>query len=252
MDAAGGFFVPTVLSLPLSSVAESTAPAILPQSRKTPLKLGSSKETAFINHVDGALSHINRRYAKRHTASHDDESHETRGYCSFQKAGRDFERLVEIVWVSGTPALQISYLLNLASLVLSYLDAFPPSPKIMFRLLEKLDLAFASLIQGKDIDTGDTLPGFDSGRGVSPTEKVRIKSLVEQTRVAVVQVMNKADFEYEEPDRQSVGEADPSDNDDLDTEDAHDVDMDVARVYDRTLVELGDTLTGPSIGIPDR
>lgn len=30
-----------------------------------------------------------------------------------------------------------------------------------------------------------------------------------------------------------------------------DFDMDVARVYDRTLVQLGDTLEGPSIGIPD-
>lgn len=117
-------------------------------------------------------------------------------------------------------------------------------------------MAFASLVTGKDLDTGETLPGFGTdadtfgrlGGGVTGTEKVRIKSLVERTRVVVVEVMNAGEFEVEDGD-----EADDSDDpmaeargDDVDFSDFN---MDVARVYDRTLVELGDSLGGPQIGI---
>lgn len=247
---AGGFIPPIMLSPPPSSVAGSTnAASILPQPRKHPLKLGSPKETAFINHIDQSLSDIQRRYAKRHTVADDDEPSVTRGYSSFKEVGRDIERLVDLVWVSGTPSLQIQYILSLAVLTSTCLESFPPNPSRLFRLLTKLDTAFASLIQGKEVDTGEDLPGFDSGKSVSPTEKVRIKSLVERTRVVVVQVMNKGEFEIHESGDGTEEQSD--DNERFDVDDYRDVDMDVASVYNRTIVELGDTLTGSAIGIPD-
>lgn len=141
-------------------------------------------------------------------------------------------------------SLQIPYLLSLALLAVTYIPSFPPAPRSMFRLLEKLDVAFASLVQGKDAETGETLPGFEGRRGVSGTEKVRIKSLIERTRVVVVEVMTRGEYEIEE----ESGEGGDEDMMDLDAE--TDFAMEVARVYDRTLVELGDTLGGPSIGIP--
>lgn len=139
------------------------------------------------------------------------------------------------------------------------IPAFPAAPRPLFRLLGKLDHAFASLIQQRDIGTGDPLPGFSMRRGVSDTEKVRIKSLVERTRICVVDVMSRGEFEeddspiQEEPVQSDI-EGDlileePADLDVDDDPEDDNWDMMVARVYDRTLVELGDTMEGPEIGI---
>lgn len=142
------------------------------------------------------------------------------------------------------------YLLSLALLVVSYIPSFPAAPRTMFRVLGKLDYAFASLIQGRDLDSGELLPGCERGSGVSGTAKVRIKSIVERTRVVVVEAMSTGDFEQEEPEEDEESEAE-MDQDMEDVDAAADFEMETARVYDRTLVELGDTLGGPSIGIPD-
>ena len=142
-------------------------------------------------------------------------------------------------------------------LVRQYLSSFPPAPKATFRLLGKLDLAFVSLLQGRHAETGEPLPGFEGGRGISGTEKVRIKSVVDQTRIVVTEVMEGAD----------IDELDDQDSDDLDEDSDMDLDLDegagragraeeitdremgVARVYDRCIVELGDTLGDTPIGI---
>jgi len=195
------------------------------------------------------------------------------GYGSFKEAARDIEKLVDVVWVSGTrkssfstatkeirtyqthvsqtASLQVPYLLSLALLVVSYIPSFPAAPRTMFRVLSKLDYAFASLIQGRDVDSGDLLPGCERGSGVSGTGKVRIKSIIERTRVVVVEAMSTGEYEQEEGevDAESGNETD-DDMGDYDVDDAADFDMEIARVYDRTLVELGDTLGGPAIGIP--
>lgn len=120
----------------------------------------------------------------------------------------------------------------------------------MFRVLGKLDYAFASLIQGCDLDSGDLLPGCERGSVVSVTAKVRIKSLVERTRVVVVESMSSGEYAFEDSEIDTEGETDvDEDMDAVDFDAATDFDMDIARVYDRTLVELGDTLGGPAIGI---
>ena len=147
-----------------------------------------------------------------------------------------------------TASLQTPYLLSLALLVTNYLPSFPPSPRMTFRLLHKLDMTFSSLLQGRDVDSGDLLPGFETGRGLSTTQKVRIKSLVERTRVIVVEVMRGGEPMEED---ESDGAEDRDDDDDNDNEEAdmNDIEeevgqweMEIAKVYDRTLVELEDTL----------
>jgi hypothetical protein len=147
--------------------------------------------------------------------------------------------------------LQIPYLLALALLVVDTMPGFAPAPKTMFRLLHKLDSAFASLMQGVDMETGEPLPGFESGQKVNDTEKVRIKSLVERTRLTVVDVMSSGDFEASEaePDETDADSADNMDGNvelpDLETG----WEMEIAKVYDRTILELGDTIGGTPIGI---
>lgn len=140
------------------------------------------------------------------------------------------------------------------------IPAFPAAPRQLFRLLGKLDHAFASLLQERDIDTGEPLPGFSMRRGVSGTEKVRIKSLVERTRICVVDVMSKGEFEEDDesmfPDESAQSDSDgdlvledSGDLDlDVDDDDYENWDMKVAKVYDKTLVELGETMDGPEIG----
>lgn len=131
-----------------------------------------------------------------------------------------------------------------------YLPDFPPSPKATFRLLNKLDLAFASLLQGRHIETGDPLPGADRGAAVSATERVRMKSIVDQTRVCVVNVIGNAAGVVDEDD--GIGETeDDSDLADAlqDVEDVDDEAMGIAKVYDKTISELGALIGDTPIGI---
>lgn len=142
-------------------------------------------------------------------------------------------------------SLQIPYLLNIALAVTTYLPSFPPAPVSTFKLLRKLDHAFASLLKGEDSETGEILPGFEAGKrgGMTRTDMVRCKSLVEATRVLIVEVMSKepeperdADESGIDTDAMSVDRETTWDAD----EDPHD--MDVARVYEATITQLGTVL----------
>jgi len=266
-EASGGF----ILSPPPSSVAPSSTSATssLPHPRATPLRPGGSKESTFIRYVDQRILHIQRRFAKRTSPTGSglsdvdrdkaDSWGDVKGYGSMRAACEDVEELVGVIWVSGTPSLQTPYLINLALLLTTIVPAMPPSPNSLFRLLGKLDHAFASLVQGRDVDNGEQLPGFEGRKGVSGTEKVRIRSLVERTRITVMEAFKKGEFELAEPeedDQNMMNVEDDGDGelvlegDDLeDTDDDDSWDMQLARVYDRTIVELGDSLEEPSIGI---
>lgn len=112
----------------------------------------------------------------------------------------------------------------------------------MFGLLRKLDHAFVSLLRGEDSATGEILPGFSNGHGgFSRTDMVRLKSLVEASRVLVVEVLSKARESQENGNEESEVETDM----DVDGESTlvdGGIDMDVARVYAGTVVELGNLL----------
>lgn len=175
-----------------------------------------------------------------------------------KEACRDIYDLVGVVWVSGTPSLQVPYLINIALLLSGVIAGMPPSPRWLFRVLERLDHCFASLLQGRDVESGVTLPGFEMGRGVSGTEKVRVRSLVERTRVDVLEALKRGEFEEEGDEDGERERMETDDEDGLVLEGGDDVvdegeeetwDMQLARVYDRTIVELGDSLEAPNIGV---
>jgi len=138
-------------------------------------------------------------------------------------------------------------LLNIALAVTSYLPAFPAAPKATFGLLRKLDHAFASLLIGEDTVTSEILPGFATGKraGMSRTDMVRCKSLVNETRVLIVEVMSKGEVEAEDESITESGTE--TDAMSIDMESAWDADedkhnMDVARVYEKTILQLGELL----------
>lgn len=158
------------------------------------------------------------------------------------------------------------YLLNIAVLTTEFLPMFPATPRsshATFRLLSKLDEAFSSLLTGHDTATGEALPGFDGGRQVSTTDKVRLKGIVDRTRLAVARVLTgghladdgsdvdesmDTDTEGEAQQRQDTVKFEGFDDDE--EEDGEDMDeRDIAAVYEQTIGELGDVLGGPPIGI---
>ena len=123
------------------------------------------------------------------------------------------------------------------------------------------------MLTGRDNATGEVLPGFENGRTVTTTDKVRLKGIVDRTRLTVVRVMSG---ESVAGDEQDVGDAMDTDNDEhqalpnrdgtvtfegfednTDDEDEDDEweERGIASVYEKTISELGDVLGGPPIGI---
>ena len=105
-ETSGGFF-PGLQSPATSYTAStSTISETLPHPRDHPLKKGGSKESSFIRFVDQSLLKIQRRYAKRGDAELDVEQKggdgSGHGYRSFAEAAGDIEKVVDLVWVSGT------------------------------------------------------------------------------------------------------------------------------------------------------
>jgi len=163
--------------------------------------------------------------------------------------------LMEAALICCPASLQTPYLLTIALTACNDLVSFPFDPRPTFRLLHKLDLAFYSLLQGTNAETAETLPGFEGGRGnLSTTEKVRMRGLVERTRVAVVEVAGKGGSVTDRGIELQTDDDSTTDNND---DDFHDEDaiqglqvegnhgrweMEVARVYEKTIVELGMSL----------
>ncbi|ETS84105.1 hypothetical protein PFICI_02130 [Pestalotiopsis fici W106-1] len=184
---AGGFLPPSLPSLPspAPSTASSRAAAGLPHPRSKPLVPGSRKEDYAREYVYRRLLHISRRYVKKHSIP--DPQDLVSAYESFDEVCKDLDEVVDVLWFSGTPSLQVPYLLNVALAITEYLPAFPPSPRPTFALLKKLDHCFASLLYGHDIRTGKALPGFegDTSKGMTRTDMVRCRSLADETRSLV-------------------------------------------------------------------
>jgi len=238
-----GGFLPTPQS-PVPSNAStsvSTSSSSLPHPRSRPLRAGSNKEEAARRYVDEKLLQISRRYTKRYQPAEPGDS--VKGYENFREVCKDLNEVVDVIWLSGTPRLQIPYLMNVALSLTTYLPDFPPSPPSTFALLHKMDHAFASLLRGEDIGTGDTLPGLEIGskNGMSRTDMVRCKSLVESTRVLVVEVINKEPEdevkEDKSPDQDTDMEVDAEGGYGVDDGD-EDYEMEVARVYEHTIEQL--------------
>ncbi|KAI0427652.1 hypothetical protein F5Y09DRAFT_25401 [Xylaria sp. FL1042] len=191
-----GGFLPrqTGLPSPTPSTASSRVAALLPHPRSKPLVPGSKKEDYARDYVARRLLHISRRYVKKFGIP--DPADEVTGYENMEQVCYDLEEVVDVLWFSGTPSLQVPYLLNVALAFNNYLPSFPPAPRPTFALLRKLDHCFASLLVGYDVKTKDLLPGFSSTvddstkMRVSRTDMVRCKSLADETRMLVAMVMS--------------------------------------------------------------
>ncbi|KZL67999.1 meiotic recombination protein DMC1 [Colletotrichum tofieldiae] len=254
----GGFFPSQTLPSPAPSSASARSSAALPHPRARSLRPGSNKEETVRRYVEERLAIVNRRYVKKH--GNPEPGDQVVGYKTFAELCKDLHGVIDILWLSGTPSIQIPFLLNIASDFTQWIDAFPPSPKATFSVLKKLDHCFASILTGRDMETNDTLPGFENGMraGMSTTDMVRCRSSVEQTRLVIVEVLSKEPDEGDEME-EDENETDATRGNDTEYEDAsgsvwdEDDDgfyMDAARVYEHTIVQLGEKLGdvfGPAV-----
>ncbi|GAB1316472.1 hypothetical protein MFIFM68171_06682 [Madurella fahalii] len=250
---AGGFMVPSLPSPAPSTTSTIRSVSGLPHPRRNALRPGSAKEDKVRNFVSDRMMHISRRFAKKSDAGPPGIDG-VQGYKSMGEVCKDLEGVINIVWLSGTPSLQVPYLLNIAGEFNTFVVAFPPSPTATFAILKKLDHCFASLLVGEDIESHEPLPGFENGlrSGMDITDMVRCKSIVEQARVLVVDVMNKEpvpeDEDGDEDEEQTGNEAESGPegpggfSKGIWDEDEERLYMDVARVYENTLVKLGERL----------
>lgn len=153
-----------------------------------------------------------------------------------------------------TAGLQIPFLLRLGSDFTQYVRSFPPSPEASFGLLGKLDHCFSSLLSGMDVDSGEVLPGFEDGprAGMSLTDMVRCRSLVEQTRFLMVEVLGGVPDEDDDDRLQDSAEPErhdggfpanlPSRAYNVEEDRLH---MDAARIYEHTIIQLSERLGDP-------
>ena len=109
----GGFLPPHLPSPPQSTDGSPSIdhPA-LPATRSYPLKRGSGKESAVIDHIDAKLLEISRRYEKRFNPGSQrvmEIDAKLRGYKNFGEAAKDFEAITDVVWVTGTRMDSVLY-----------------------------------------------------------------------------------------------------------------------------------------------
>lgn len=270
MDSSGAQnfgYTDDILTPPESSFAPSvqTAPSVhraapLPRPRKHPLPSGGQKEASLIFYLDRALENVGKRATNRHVKEL--LPGEVAGYKSFAEVANDLDPLIDVVWVSSTPTLQLPYLISITVAAINCIPMFPPLPRTTLTFLSKLDTTLAALLSGSDPDTNEPLPGFNSTRGISTTDKVRVKGIVERARSTVTkhlvgeegeeapEVNRKADRASNNEDGFVKFEGFENSDDSDDEEEAHKKDeRDVAYVFEKTVMELGDLLGGAPIGI---
>ena len=149
-------------------------------------------------------------------------------------------------------SLQIPFLLNTTLAASTYISAFPFVPESTFGLLQKLDLAFSYLLCGGD-DTGHFLPIVESARKVTLTEKVRLRGIVERIRLQVVLKAEQDDGNGE--GSQTMTTDDESCDDAMEVKGCvpgnHTWEIEIARVFEKTIVALSTSLDGSLGGCPE-
>jgi Subunit 11 of the general transcription factor TFIIH len=132
----------------------------------------------------------------------------------------------------------------LAGVVADYLPAFPFVEGPTIRLVDKLDQAFASLL-GQERHSVSLFATEGSEHHVSVTDRVRIRSVIECTRINAVETSVKSSASA---DLKDVSESftDTEFEDDTpangNREERDSLNMGISKMYERSLNILGDSL----------
>lgn len=145
----------------------------------------------------------------------------------------------------STATLQIPFLLSLAGIFADYLPAFPFAERPTICLADKLDQAFAILLN-HDRDPVLAVATDTNHHLVSVTDRVRIRSVIERTRIIAVEASTKKPASASAESQDVLENFTDTDYDDF-TPDSnrHDRDslnMSISQIYERSLSILGDSL----------
>jgi Subunit 11 of the general transcription factor TFIIH len=113
--------------------------------------------------------------------------------------------------------------------------SFVKGPTI--RIVDKLDLAFAMLLNMRNYSL--TPAGDMNNFLVSVTDRVRIRSVIERTRLLAVEISEGEETSEGIADSDFGSQAGPED---VCADDKDSLDMSISSMYERTLTILGDSL----------
>ena len=147
--------------------------------------------------------------------------------------------------------LQTHYLLQIANSFNDYISSFPPQLKPTLQLIDKLDRCFYSLATGSAVDTSTPLPSSLAAYRMNMTERVRVRSVIERTRLHVIKLAEGEGAAPDPPTESAPDIGDRGDEEgiaggasgDEDEEDENEaLEIELSRVYDRSLTEIGESL----------
>ncbi|KAJ5782141.1 hypothetical protein N7457_003915 [Penicillium paradoxum] len=209
----------------------------LPQQRAQPIPSGSEEETQLRGQISTGIERVTYRKMKSDMGMDAPETPASeRRYNSFKDLAADVEGLVDTLWASATPAIQTEALITLAGLTQTSLPAFPFEAQPTLSIFYKLDSVFAALCTATHPLSGAVLPGAQPGQSLATeTQKVRIRSLAERTRLEVFACLGRS--------HQKVNPANGDEWDD-DEDSGDEVDepwmLEATRVYEKSLMLLAE------------
>ena len=163
-------------------------------------RLSDRQQERLIIYLDDQLLQIKRQFVQRLTPP--------KGYMNLRDLLTDLNKVIDIIWYSITSTQpsqldqqeasdsdftsgsnkitlfgQSHYLLAIADSLVDYLEGFAAvqkfeDPEPTIRIFQKLDKIFARLLDEPE----------QKHRGLSRTEKVRLESIAERTRISVITV----------------------------------------------------------------
>ncbi|OGE49915.1 hypothetical protein PENARI_c019G07134 [Penicillium arizonense] len=222
------------IDLPPVPTQQWNPPLYLPPQRTTPIPSGSEEEIQLRGRFSTGIEKITYRKMKSDMGMDaPDTPVSLRRYEGFKDLVVDVDSLVDMLWVSATPAIQTETLITLAGLIQTSLKSFPFDPQPTLTILHKLDSIFAALCTGTHPLTGAALPGAQIGQSLATeTQKVRIRSLAEMTRYEVFSALGASNQEV-------TGDGDDDYDDDVEDDDEPWM-LEATQVYEKSLMLLAE------------
>ncbi|PHH49415.1 hypothetical protein CFIMG_006002RA [Ceratocystis fimbriata CBS 114723] len=199
----------------------------LPAQRHQPLREGFQQASFARRFVDGCLVNIQQRNLRRLIDLLGTTTPQTNpqiAYTSFAQVCEDVDQIVNFLWYTGSPFLQIPYMFELIVEFVELAYAMDPAPIPTLIVLRKFDHIFASLARQKDVVTDEAVVGVDS-YSMTQTDIVRLQAIVSDVRARMWEKLDKtAAAEKALKDGDETGGRDSDDYDDCEDDDDNDDD----------------------------
>ncbi|KAJ5225092.1 hypothetical protein N7468_006317 [Penicillium chermesinum] len=229
----------------------------LPDQQARPFASGSEEEEQLRATLTAGLDKINYRQMKAALGMSSDANHVEDGpFRSFKELCASIEKLTDTLWASATTSVSVEGFLALAGILNTSMNTYSIEIQTTLDILNKFDIIFEALCTEKHPNTGEPLPRLSDRPLATQTQKVRMRSIAENTRGTVLSMLYTSSGSSEGPlltddsqltngdlnDEPSEFEDDMEEDFPVDTQtDTADAPwwMEVNKIYERTLMLLG-------------